>query len=228
MISVGAFDDFNIWRHSRSVRDLYLARVRDEAEEMTCAAQAAELLGDVAAPGDSLLDVGCGTGWFAHSLRRRGLELDYWGVDQTEEFIDIARRELPASGVRAEQLLVGDLALLHGTVDHVVCMNVLSNIDNWLRGLDRFAAVATKSVILRESLGAVPSYRLVDDEYLDDVVLKVHVNTYATDELIAFMDERGFDGRVVVDRRTGGAPEHVIGHPHHWTFLVFRRRSAAT
>jgi hypothetical protein len=30
--------------------------------------------------------------------------------------------------------------------------------------------------------------------------------------------------REVVDRRTGGKPEMVIGHPHHWTFLVATRR----
>jgi hypothetical protein len=26
------------------------------------------------------------------------------------------------------------------------------------------------------------------------------------------------------DRRSGGQPEMVIGHPHHWTFLVATRR----
>ena len=34
----------NIWANAASVRELYAARARDSAEEMTCAAQAAELL----------------------------------------------------------------------------------------------------------------------------------------------------------------------------------------
>ena len=34
----------SIWEHSESVARLYRQRARDEAEEMTCAAQAAELL----------------------------------------------------------------------------------------------------------------------------------------------------------------------------------------
>ena len=36
----------------------------------------------------------------------------------------------------------------------------------------------------------------------------------------------GFDIDVHTDRRTGGAPELVIGYPHHWKFFVARRRGS--
>jgi hypothetical protein len=45
-----------IWEHSSIIRDLYTARARDEKEEMTCAAQAAELVAPLVRPGDSLLE----------------------------------------------------------------------------------------------------------------------------------------------------------------------------
>ena len=54
--------------------------------------------------------------------------------------------------------------------------------------------------------------------------LHVHVNAYDRSELAAFIERYGFATREVVDRRTGGQPEMVIGHPHHWTFLVATRR----
>jgi SAM-dependent methyltransferase len=216
---------YSIWDHSATVRDLYRARARDEAEEMTCAAQAVELLAPCLRPGDSVLDVGCGSGYLFHSLRRRGIEVDYHGIDASPTLVAIGREELPAFGFDPERLRVLRVEDMTGAADHVVCMNVLSNIDNFHLPLERLLRVAGRTVILRESLGAGSSYRYVRDEFLDpEVDLRVHVNRYDLDEVRRFMEDLGFDTEPVVDRRTGGEPELVIGHPHHWTFLVGRRR----
>ena len=43
---------------------------------MTCAAQAAEILGERVRPGETLLDAGCGGGYYLHSLRNRGIGVD--------------------------------------------------------------------------------------------------------------------------------------------------------
>ena len=68
----------------------------------------------------------------------------------------------------------------------------------------------------------------VRDNYLDpDVDLKVHVNAYDRGEITNFIRGYGFCLDEVVDRRTGGTPENVIGYPHYWMFLVARRIGAA-
>ena len=90
----------NIWQHSADTFELYRRRARDEAEEMTCAAQAAELIAELARPGESLLDAGCGTGYFFHSLRRRGIALEYHGIDATAPFIALGRASLQLSAFR--------------------------------------------------------------------------------------------------------------------------------
>jgi cyclopropane fatty-acyl-phospholipid synthase-like methyltransferase len=222
--AAGGWELHNIWQHSRSVRDLYIARARNEAEEMVCAAQAAEMLQAYALAGETLLDIGCGTGYFLHSLRRRSVALDYHGIDATKEFIDAGRRELAQFGLPETHLQSIRIEDLSGKADHVLCMNVLSNIDNFHKPLERLLAAAGKSIILRESIAEQSHYNYVRDEFLDEgVQLSVHVNTYSRVEIQKFIEARGFRVTFVRDRRTGGAPEMVIGYPHHWTFVQAHR-----
>jgi ubiquinone/menaquinone biosynthesis C-methylase UbiE len=225
MISLEGWQAWNIWDHSASVQDLYTRRARDEAEEMTCAAQAAELLASLAKPGEALLDVGCGTGYFFHSLKRRNIDLEYHGIDATARFIEVGRALLPGFGLPAERLRVGRIEDLDGEVDHVLCMNVLSNLDNFHRPLERLLLMARRSLILRESIKDGAEYRYVVDKYLESKrPLKVHVNAYDRREIQSFIESYGFNVREVADRRAQGRPEMVIDYPHYWTFLVATRR----
>ena len=225
MIRDNGWTRYWTWEHSRSVRELYARRCRLEEEEMTCAAQAAELLSPKVSPGDVLLDAGCGIGYFFHSLRSRGLPVEYYGIDAAPSLIEIGRKYLPAYGLPAERLKVMRIEDLDGEVDHVVCMNVLSNVDNYHRPLDRLLRIARRSVILRESLREQAEYAFVPDPYLDaGMDLKVHVNAYSLADVRAFIESYGFATEPIEDRRTAGKPELVIGHPHYWTFLVAERR----
>lgn len=226
MIHGDGWRDWSIWEHSEQVKDLYERRSRLAAEEMTCAAQAAELLVPLVQAGDTVLDVGCGSGYFYHSLRTREVPVEYWGIDGSPSLIAIGKQHLPEHGLPPERLQVMRIEDLAGEADHVVCMNVLSNIDNYHRPLERLLSVANRTVILRESLKPGPSeYQYVTDEFLDPGrPLQVYVNHYGIDEVRAFISGYGFDVRTVVDRRTGGEPEMVIGYPHYWTFLVAQRR----
>jgi SAM-dependent methyltransferase len=221
MISDQGWQAYNIWEHSHAVRDLYTRRCRLEAGEMTCAAQAAELLAPHVAPGDLLLDVGCGSGYFYHSLKSRGIDVAYYGIDASPALIAIGREHMPAHGLPPERLVAMRIEDLTGEVDHTVCMNVLSNIDNYQRPLERLLNVTRKTLVLRESLKSGASYSYVKDEFLDyGCDLKVYVNAYDLDEICDFIRSYGFTPRVVVDRRSSGEPELVIGYPHYWTFVV--------
>jgi ubiquinone/menaquinone biosynthesis C-methylase UbiE len=217
-----------IWEHSATVKELYARRCRLEEEEMTCAAQAAELLQPLVFPGDTVLDVGCGSGYFYHSLRKRRLPVEYFGIDAAPSLIAIGQRYLPAFDLPADRLQILRIEDMDGEVDHVVCMNVLSNIDNYHRPLERVLRCARKTVLLRESCRDEAAYAYVRDEYLDEGCdLKVYVNTYCTREIVAFIESYGFKVQQIVDRRSEGRGEMVIGYPHHWTFFVAERAPAA-
>jgi SAM-dependent methyltransferase len=228
-VGSGGWEKFSIWEHSATVKDLYARRCRMEAEEMTCAAQAAELLTPYVTPGDTLLDAGCGSGYFYHSLRTRGIPVDYYGIDGAPSLIEIGRRHLPAFGLSADRLQVLRLEDLDAAVDHIVCMNVLSNIDNYHRPLERLLLGARKTVILRESCTDRAEYRYVQDPYLDaGQDLRVYVNTYDTGDWTAFIESFGFDVSRITDRRAQDRAELVIDQPHYWTFFVAIRRLPRT
>lgn len=224
MVRLDGWQRHSTWDQSSSLRELYARRCRREEPEMTCHAQAAELLIPRFAPGDVVLDAGCGSGYFFHSLASRGLQAQYIGVDASARLIALGRELMPAAGLPATQLLHGRLEDLDGVVDHVLCINVLTNIDNYHRPLERLLGMARKSLILRESLRDGAHYSWVRDHYLDPgCELGVHVNHYDRQEVMAFIRERGFQVEEVVDRRTQGRPELVIDHPHYWGFLVADR-----
>ena len=215
---------FNIWEHSASTKELYRRRCLGQAEEMTCHAQAAELLEPLVKAGDTLLDVGCGGGYFYHSLKKRAIPVEYYGMDSAPGLIQQGRGIMPRFGLPAERLLLLDLDELNGSVDHVVCLNVISNLDNFHRPLERLLLCAGKSLILRESVKQGAIYRYVKDKYLDDDVdLKVHVNAYDASEFVSFVESYGFRVEQMMDRRTGGEAEMVIDYPHWWTFFVARK-----
>jgi ubiquinone/menaquinone biosynthesis C-methylase UbiE len=191
---------------------------------MTCHAQAAELLQSLVKPGDDLLDVGCGTGYFFHSLRKRNIPVNYFGIDSTPRFITIAKKYLPEFGLHPNNLSNLRIEDMRADVDHVICINVLTNIDNYHKPLERILLAAHKSVILRESCDDNSSYRYVRDNYLDNnIALNVHINTYSLSDISSFIKNYGFNVEVIVDERTKNMGENVIGYPHYWKFLVCKR-----
>lgn len=221
MISSNGWSKFNIWEHSEIVRDLYARRCRGEAEEMDCHAQAASLLAPNVTPGDTLLDAGCGSGYFYHSLRNRGICAEYHGIDGTQCLIDLGKRYLPQFGLKADNLHTVRIEDLDAQVDHVLCINVLSNMDNYQKPLERLLLAARKTIVIRESCSEIPSYAYVKDRFLDEGVdLKVYVNTYAITEFVEFIESYGFDVSTVQDVRARDSVEMVIGYPHYWKFFV--------
>jgi len=224
MIRSDGWQQYCIWEHSETVKQLYARRCRRQAEEMTCASQAARLLAPHVNAGDTLLDAGCGSGYFFHSLNDRNINVEYYGIDAAPSLIDTGRNIMPEYGLPADRLICMRLEDLAGEADHVVCMNVLSNIDNFHRPLERILQVARKTVILRESCSDQASYQYVTDKYLDEGCnLSVHVNTYCEAEIIEFISRHGFSVTPVVDERTQGQAELVIDYPHFWKFFLAMR-----
>ena len=216
--------EFNIWEHSAIVRELYARRAQGRVE-MDAAAQTVEILAPHLEPGMTVLDAGCGSGYYYWSFKRRNLDIEYYGLDYSPSLIDIGRRELASAGLPPERLQAGTIENIHETYDAVICCNTLSWCPDFRQPLERLLSAARKFIVIRTNLGAETVYRYEPDGYLDDGYnhLKAYWNQYSEADMSAFMREMGFEVTPIVDRRTGGKLELVVGKPYFWKFLLGRR-----
>jgi SAM-dependent methyltransferase len=216
----------NPWANDAATLDLYRRRCRREAEEMTCAAQAAEILGALAGDGESLLDAGCGGGYYWWSFAERAHRLDWHGLDYTPEMIDLARSELaPRAGLDGDRFQLGAIEDLDEEYDNVLCFNVLTNSPHYAAPLERLLNAAGRRILLRESMGAELAVRYTPDPYLDEGKrhIRVYHNTYPIDEVQGFVEDHGFRVTRIRDERTGDGTEIVVDIPHQWRILLGER-----
>jgi 2-polyprenyl-3-methyl-5-hydroxy-6-metoxy-1,4-benzoquinol methylase len=220
--------EYNIWEHTRqSLFDLYAERARNERDEMTCHKQAAELLAPHATPNMTVLDAGCGSGYFYWSFADRGLPVEYHGIDYTESFIDIGRRNLPRPAAdRLRHLAIEDLT---DRYDAVFCINTLFCLPDYRQGLERLCQAARRFLILRTTLDHETRIRYETDQYLDPGYrnLKSYFNIWNIDEVMDFIREYGFDPLPVTDQRTGDRPEISAGKVFPYKVLFCRRVQGA-
>lgn len=195
---------------------------------MTCAAQAAEILAGPARPGETLLDAGCGAGYYYWSFLNRGLDVEYWGLDYTPLLIETARREMcPRTGLPPERFQMGAIEYLEAEFDNVLCFNVLTNSPHYALPLERLLLSAKKRILIRESLSDELVVRYTPDPYLDEGRrhIKVYHNTYPIEEVVDFIESYGFSVKRIPDLRTGDGMELVVDIPHFWRILLGERKT---
>jgi len=194
---------------------------------MTCAAQAAEILAERITPGETLLDAGCGGGYYYWSFLNRGVKVEYYGLDYTPEMIGLAREEMGArAGLAPDRFILGAIENLDREFDNILCFNVLTNSPHYALPLERLLRCAGRRIFIRESLGDALAIRYTPDPYLDEDKrhIRVYHNTYPIDEVQAFMEEFGFSVTRIRDRHSRDGVEVVVGIPHHWRILLGERK----
>jgi ubiquinone/menaquinone biosynthesis C-methylase UbiE len=223
---VAAHPSWNAWANDSGTFELYRRRCRREAEEMTCAAQAAEILRERVGPGETLLDAGCGGGYYWWSLADRRVAVEYHGLDHTPELVALAREELaPRAGLDPQRFRLGDIEHLEDEFDTILCFNVLTNSPHYARALERMLRCARRRVLLRESLGDELIVRYTPDPYLDEGKrhIRVYHNQYPLNEVAGLMRAEGFEVTPIRDERTGDGVEMVVDIPHRWRILLAER-----
>jgi SAM-dependent methyltransferase len=221
---------WNPWENDKRTLDLYRRRCRLEAEEMTCASQAARILQELVGPGETLLDAGCGGGYYAHSFRSRSIPVEYHGLDYTPLMVDMARAETcPRAGIPTTRFMLEAIERLEGDWDNVLCFNVLTNSPHYALPLERLLRCTRKRLLLRENMGDGLIIRYSADPYLDEGKrhIRVYHNQYPLPEVAQLMHDLGFRVTPIVDERTNDGVESVVDIPHQWRILLAERIRAS-
>ena len=217
--------ELNIWEHSASLRELY-ARRAEGLEEMDASAQAAELLAPfirASASPPRFLDAGCGSGYLWHSFLRRGLAVEYYGLDYSPGLIEIGRRILPAHGVPAERLWCGRLEDLSGQkFEAAALINTLTFCPDFREPLERLAESGLRALVVRDNFGDRTRICWETDGWLDPGWnhLQGYWNQWSRAEVTEFLAERGFAVAPVEDARSRGQAEMVVGKTYYWSWLA--------
>jgi ubiquinone/menaquinone biosynthesis C-methylase UbiE len=193
--------------HECAYYDQRFAIGHDERSARRAAAELAGLLGRPVRTDERVLDVGCGTGWFAAGLRRAGGR-DVTGLDLSAGMLGRARR---AGAWPLAQADAGRLPIRSGSVDLVVARGVLHHLADvagalgeWRRVLVPGGAVALASeptpaagahaTPLVRALLAVLRRPLPPDQHcweLASIAANLHV--FTLDRLAGAAREAGFD-----------------------------------
>jgi ubiquinone/menaquinone biosynthesis C-methylase UbiE len=218
----------NIWEHSRELRELCRQRALGLAPEMDCAAQAADLLVPLSkSSGLRLLDVGCGGGHLIHSLKKRGIKAEYFGIDSSPAMVEIAKKAFEEQGFGGHRIMLGDIGQLTDfDCDLAVLVNTLSFNPDFRAPLQRVADAGAMAVVIRDNFGPKTEIRWETDGFLNEGFnhLKGYWNRWSLGETTEFLDLLGFEVFPVEDRRVGGGTEKVVNKPYHWSWLVAKRR----
>jgi SAM-dependent methyltransferase len=115
----------------------------------------------------SVLDVGCGTGVMFELIRNLGLNIDYLGIDVTENFLEVAKSLYPEDRHRFRRMSLYETKKLRRKFDVVICRHVLEHLPDYIPAIQSLYSCAAKKLILVFYLPPRPlsSKRKLDEHY---------------------------------------------------------------
>ena len=144
------------WDNEKDYGQVLYKRAIGELPEMESSKAAAKILKDDIRDGDSVLDVGCGSGHYLRSYKREiRTPFSYTGFDATQNYIDLANKAF--SGQKEASFEVGDIYDIgheDRSFDIVVSNNVLLHLPSIKKPVEELCRVAKRSVIIRMLVGS--------------------------------------------------------------------------
>ena len=146
------------------------------------------------------IDVGCGPGWFADRLVRRGLVV--LGVDGRMELVEEARRRVPSALFGTADVASTEAACSLPTVDLVFCFGLLYHLENPFAAVRALFQAAGKYLLVETQIapGGGANFILVAEGRNETQGLTYHAVIPSRSALVKMLYVAGFK---FVHRYTG-------------------------
>lgn len=127
--------------------------------------QVKEALKEIAWKGKEVIDIGCGTGLFAHLVKKAGAKRAV-GVDYSKDAIAVAKKSYDTEGI---EFYCKDFKKVEGKFDVVVSLGTFEHVDNPLQTLKHFKKLLKKGgsiIIVSPNWTNARGYTLLTLHYL--------------------------------------------------------------
>lgn len=144
-------------------------------------------------PISSCIDVGCGPGWFANKLVKRGMLVR--GVDGREELISEARRRVPGAVFHIGDVTSTGLFESMPPADLVFCFGLLYHLENPFAAIRSISRVASRFLLIETQIspGNAAEFRLVSEGRNETQGLTYHALIPSRAALIKMLFVSGFN-----------------------------------
>ena len=173
----------------------------------------AELVMSHARPhaGDTVLDIGCGSGWLLRQLMVRHSGVTGLGIDLSPRMIEAARERARVQGLSGLTFVAGDwmqidpapLLQAHGlrSTELVVCVSAFHYFSDPARALEKmYEAVGLGGRLLLLDRARDGSAMTMLWDLIHRIVLRDTARFYRADEMVALAEAAGFSNVRVVAR----------------------------
>lgn len=144
---------WRIWDKNSNYGEVFYERAVGNLDEMECSKSLCSIVSPIYNNSMKILDVGCGAGHYLRSLITRiDPNVDYTGVDATEQYIYLAKKAFPN-----HHFYNGDIFSLNfneNAFDIVMCNNLLLHLPPPpIHAIKELIRVASRYVIIRTIIG---------------------------------------------------------------------------
>lgn len=141
---------WKIWNKKKNVEFRTFKRTQKKLPEMESSKQLIKILKPLYKFNYRIMDVGCASGHYYHSVKKLNKNIKYLGVDATKEYINFGRKYFKNNNnVILKNLSIYDLHKSKLKYDIVYSCNVILHLPELKKALQNLLSVAKKYVLIR-------------------------------------------------------------------------------